>query len=95
MALRNGQIAGYATYMKQYATWDAREYLYLDCLYISESYRSEGIGRQLIDQVQVESRKHGCDLMQWQTPSFNKDAMRFYYRIGAESKSKERFFLNV
>ncbi|MEQ8238253.1 MAG: GNAT family N-acetyltransferase [Cyclobacteriaceae bacterium] len=87
-------LLGYATYMKQYATWDAAEYVYMDCLFVMEKYRSQGLGEQLIDQIKKESQRLGCTLIQWQTPSFNTRAMKFYNRIGAFSKTKERFFLN-
>ena len=42
-----------------------------------------------------EAQKLECVLIQWQTPDFNKRAMKFYNRIGAKSKNKERFFLTI
>ena len=36
-----------------------------------------------------------CSHIQWQTPEFNKRAIKFYDRIGAQSKSKMRYFLDV
>ncbi|MFT5917067.1 MAG: hypothetical protein ACI81T_003581, partial [Bacteroidia bacterium] len=49
----------------------------------------------LIRRIQSEAKKLNCSLIQWQTPDFNTRAMKFYKRIGASSKSKERFFLEV
>jgi len=89
------QLIGYATYMKQYATWDAGEYLYLDCLFVRETHRSLGIGELLMKQVIEDARRLRCEYIQWQTPTFNTRAMKFYRRMGAYSKSKERFFLNL
>jgi len=91
----NNQLVAYATYMKQYATWDAAEYIYMDCLYVIEEFRSQGIGEELIDRIKEEGAKHGCKIIQWQTPDFNKRAIKFYNRIGAIGKSKERFFLDI
>ena len=90
----DGLIA-YATYMKQYATWDAAEYIYMDCLFVQEFARGHGIGEHLVDKIREEGKKLGCHLIQWQTPDFNTRAMKFYKRIGATSKSKERFFLTI
>ena len=90
-----GHIIAYATYMKQYATWNAEEYIYLDCLFVIEEFRSDGIGEELMKQIRKHSAELGCSLMQWQTPEFNKRAIKFYRRMGAHSKSKERFFLEV
>ncbi len=91
---KNG-LLGYATYMKQYSTWDACEYIYMDCLYIEEKARSLGIGEMVVRRIQEEGKKLNCKLIQWQTPDFNTRAIKFYDRIGATSKSKERFFLKI
>ncbi|MEM7654488.1 MAG: GNAT family N-acetyltransferase [Bacteroidota bacterium] len=90
-----GEVVGYATYMKQFATWDAGQYLYMDCLFLREAARGLGIGEQLIRRIQEEGKSLGCSLIQWQTPAFNQRAMKFYERIGAEGKSKERYFLEI
>lgn len=92
---KDEKLVGYATYMKQYATWNAEDYIYMDCLYLEETIRGNGIGEVLINNIKTEAKKLGCNLIQWQTPNFNVRAIKFYKRIGAESKSKERFFLNA
>ncbi|MEM9819613.1 MAG: GNAT family N-acetyltransferase [Bacteroidota bacterium] len=89
------RLIGYATYMKQFSTWDADEYLYMDCLFLTKASRGCGTGEKLMEKIKEEGRKAGCSLIQWQTPNTNKRAMKFYERIGASRKSKERFFLNI
>lgn len=91
----NEKLIGYATYMKQYSTWDAAEYIYMDCLFMNENARGYGLGEKLVRKIQEEGRKMGCNLIQWQTPNFNVRAIKFYNRIGANSKEKERFFLKI
>jgi GNAT superfamily N-acetyltransferase len=91
----DGYYIGYITWMKQYSTWDAKAYLYMDCLYLDDQYRGFGIGAELINHLKAFGRKEGIDLIQWQTPKFNVRAIKFYKRIGARNKSKERFFLDV
>lgn len=92
---QKNELIGYATYMEQYSTWDTTEYIYMDCLFMSEKARSQGIGEQLVRRIQEEGKRLNCNLIQWQTPDFNTRAIQFYYRIGATSKNKERFFLNT
>ena len=92
---QNNKLIGYATYMKQYSTWDACEYIYMDCLFMNENTRGFGIGEQLVRKIQEEGKKLNCKLIQWQTPDFNIRAIKFYKRIGAKSKIKERFFLEI
>ncbi|MCF6280472.1 MAG: GNAT family N-acetyltransferase [Flavobacteriaceae bacterium] len=92
---KDNRLVGYATYMKQYSTWDANKYIYMDCLYIKDDARGFGLGEKLVRRIQEEGRKLGCNLVQWQTPNFNVRAIKFYKRIGATSKEKERFFLEI
>lgn len=95
VATENEKVVGYATYMFQYSTWDAKYYTYLDCLFLLEEARGKGIGQRLMETVRAESLKEKCSLIQWQTPDFNVDAIRFYRRLGAVSKTKERFFWEI
>ncbi|MFK7953829.1 MAG: N-acetyltransferase family protein [Ekhidna sp.] len=88
-------IIGYATYMKQFSTWDAEFYIYMDCLFLNDESRGIGIGEELINRIKQEAQKFDCNHIQWQTPDFNTRAIKFYKRIGAVSKTKERFFLGV
>lgn len=91
VAKERGEIVGYATYMFQYSTWEASYYTYLDCLYLLKKARGRDIGKDLMNKVKEESLNNKISLMQWQTPDFNVDAIRFYRRLGGVSKFKERF----
>ena len=95
VAVIEEKYVGYITWMKQYSTWDAKEYLYMDCLYLEDDYRGFGIGEALVDEMKDFGRANDIDLVQWQTPDFNVRAIKFYRRIGALSLSKKRFFLNI
>ncbi|WP_436516828.1 N-acetyltransferase family protein [Ekhidna sp. To15] len=86
------ELLGYATFIKQFSTWDADFYLYLDCIYLKEKYRGQGMGTKLMQLVKSYAEQEGCFEIQWQTPIFNREAIRFYKRIGSVSKEKERFF---
>ena len=87
------ELTGYATFIIQFSTWDACHYLYMDCLFLKEGHRGQGIGKQLLDIIKLEAVKLGCSQIQWQTPSSNTKAIKFYVREGATSKEKVRFFL--
>jgi len=89
------QIVGYSTFMKQFSTWDTKYYLYLDCLFLKDEYRGKGLGTKLMNEIKKYAKLENCDIIQWQTPNFNAKAIKFYQKLGAESKSKERFFWNI
>jgi GNAT superfamily N-acetyltransferase len=87
----NGMLIGYATYSLEFSTWRASEFAHMDCLYLKEGYRNAGVGRELILRVRAAAGQLGCELVEWQTPSWNSDAVRFYDRLGAIGSSKIRY----
>lgn len=92
---KEGLIIGYATYTFDYSTWDAQKFIYLDCLYLEEGYRNYGIGQVLLEKIKSIGMQNNCVNMQWQTPEFNTNAIRFYERMGAVGKNKVRFTLTL
>ncbi len=89
------EVLGYATFIKQFATWKANYYIYLDCLFLKENARGKGVGKQIMLKIKAFAKSQNCSEIQWQTPEFNTDAIRFYQKLGAISKTKERFSWNI
>lgn len=87
------QLNGYATYTREFSTWSASEYVHLDCLFISEPHRGAGWGQLLLDAVVAAAWTSGATEVQWQTPQWNHDAVRFYDRTGARRHPKTRYLL--
>ncbi|NUK53169.1 GNAT family N-acetyltransferase [Streptomyces lunaelactis] len=90
-----GKLLGYATYTLEFSTWLAAEYVHLDCLFVAERHRGGGWGRRLLDAVTAAATARGMTQVQWQTPDWNSDAIRFYDRTGAQSARKVRYLLPV
>ncbi|EFK37961.1 putative acetyltransferase [Chryseobacterium gleum] len=95
IAESNTEIIGYATFFRQFSTWDAGYYMYVDCLFLKENARGNGTGKQIMELIKSYSKEQGCPIIQWQTPGFNRRAIKFYTLLGAERKNKERFFWKV
>ncbi|MEU8134775.1 GNAT family N-acetyltransferase [Streptodolium elevatio] len=93
--LAGGEVVGYATCAAEMSTWDAREYLHMDCLFLRDGSRGHGLGRQLLDAVVAVARELGLTEVQWQTPVWNEGAVRFYNRLGGGAKEKLRYTLPV
>ena len=87
-------IVGYATAAAEFSTWAARSHLHLDCLFARADARGQGIGASLLRQVREYALREGYARIEWQTPSWNEGAIRFYRREGALGASKERFGLD-
>jgi GNAT superfamily N-acetyltransferase len=92
---QGGELIGYATYTYDYSTWDAAEFMYLDCLFLKEEARGQKIGEQIINLLKEIATRRDCINIQWQTPDFNEPAIRFYKRNLAKGLNKVRFTLKV
>ena len=93
VAEEGGKLIGYGSFSVEVSTWDADRYMDMDCLFLRPEARSKGIGRALMQRIAQEALVQGVVRMQWQTPAFNVDAIRFYDRLGPEKKEKFRMFL--
>ncbi|MBN8735384.1 MAG: GNAT family N-acetyltransferase [Xanthomonadales bacterium] len=88
-------LTGYATATAEFSTWDAREYLHMDCLFVREGRRNAGVGAALMAAVVAHARKYRLAEIQWQTPIWNEGAARFYRRKGTVEHIKRRYFLDT
>ncbi|MFI9587054.1 GNAT family N-acetyltransferase [Streptomyces sp. NPDC052236] len=93
--LPGGEVVGYATCTPELETWQGREYLHMDCLFLRSGNRGSGLGALFMEAVTAEARNLGLDEIQWQTPAWNDGAVRFYDRLGAHAKKKLRYSLTV
>jgi GNAT superfamily N-acetyltransferase len=84
-ALDGKKVIGYAFYFFTYSTFLAKPTLYLEDLFISEKYRSEGIGKKLFDELIKIAKKKKCGRLDFTVLDWNKNAMRFYKRLGAKA----------
>lgn len=88
VAVADGQIIGYATYFFTYYSWTGRG-VYLDDLYVRESHRKYGIGRQLLDTVIHHAKENNCRSVRWLVSRWNTNAIEFYKKIGAHVDDTE------
>ncbi len=78
----DGEIIGFALYYFVYYTWVGKS-LYLDDLYVKEKYRGNQIGGALLDKVIKFGKENNCKRIRWQVLNWNKPAIEFYKKIGA------------
>ncbi len=82
-ATETAEVAGMALYFFAYYTWVGKS-LYLDDIYVRESYRAQKIGTELLKKVFEVAQKEGCKRVRWQVLNWNKPAIEMYEKIGAE-----------
>ena len=89
------KLAGYFTFTFDFSTWDAQQFLHMDCLYLEAEFRGMKIGEKVFELLKAIAKENNCVNIQWQTPEFNTRAIGFYNRIGGMGKKKMRFFINT
>jgi GNAT superfamily N-acetyltransferase len=75
--------AGFAVYFFNYSTWQGRQGLYLEDLYVSPSCRSAGAGKAMLHYLARLAVSNGCGRFEWSVLDWNEPAIAFYRSIGA------------
>lgn len=83
VAEEQAEILGIALFYEKYSTWKGRS-IYLEDLIVSQRHRKRGIGKKLFLEVVKEAKNRNSGRMEWQVLDWNKDAIRFYEKHGAE-----------
>ncbi len=91
VAEQHGDLIGYAALTFDFSLWSARRLAHLDCLFVSATARGRGIGKLLFDHACRMAEEAGVQRIEWQTPAWNADAIRFYEREGGIGQIKMRF----
>ena len=94
LAQSENYVSGFATYSIEFSLFEAENYMRLNCLFIEEPFRKQGIGKLFITELQKEARYLNCKSIRFFTPQFNTAAINFYHQMGATSKESIRFYLD-
>ena len=78
----SSNIVGYACFSIIYYSWSGKA-LYLDDLYVKETYRGHNIGSMLMNSIIAMAKESNCKKMRWQVSKWNTNAQAFYEKLGA------------
>ena len=78
VAVEDGRMLGFAIHHYHDSTWDIAPEGYLEDLYVDETIRGKGVGRALVDDLIVISKRHGWRGIYWHTNEDNERARRLY-----------------
>ncbi len=90
IAWRGDEAVGLALFFPEYSSWRGSPGVYLQDLYISESTRGTGLGRELMEAVYTCARQWGATYCKLNTYKTNEAAIAFYERLGFSVISSER-----
>lgn len=82
-----GEIIGMALYFFAYYTWVGKS-LYLEDLYVKESFRTNRIGSELLKKIFEVASAEDCKRVRWQVLNWNHAAIRMYSKSGAEIENE-------
>jgi len=84
LAFVDGAAAGYALTFETYSSFLALPTLYLEDIFVRPEYRGRGAGAALFRRLVEEARRRGCGRMEWVVLDWNRPALEFYERFGAQ-----------
>ncbi|MBQ8555537.1 MAG: GNAT family N-acetyltransferase [Clostridia bacterium] len=86
----DGEIVGLLSCMERHvesARQVTRDVLFIDVMVVAESYRGQGIGRQMFDHLKLLAKEKHCDGIELQVNARNAAAFEMYRHCGFSVKS--------
>lgn len=74
---------GLVLFFQNYSTFLGRPGLYIEDLFVDESYRRRGFGAALLRHVARLAIERNCGRLEWSVLDWNKPAVDFYTKLGA------------
>ncbi len=81
---QDGVPIGMAIWFFSYSTWQAKNGLYLEDLYVTPKARGLGAGKTLLKRLAQIAVDNNCGRFEWSVLDWNEPAIRVYEAIGAE-----------
>jgi len=88
IAQDDGEAVGFALFFHNFSTFLAQPGIYLEDLFVVPEQRGRGVGRALLERLAQVAVDRGCGRLEWAVLDWNKDAIKFYERLGAKPNSE-------
>ena len=85
---QDGQAIGFAVYFFNYSTWQGRNGLYLEDLYVDPASRGSGAGKALLRHLARIAVDKDCGRFEWSVLDWNTPSIQFYDSLGAKPQSE-------
>jgi GNAT superfamily N-acetyltransferase len=79
----DGKVAGFALYFHNFSTFLGRKGLYLEDLFVLPEFRSQGIGKALLQHLAGIAISRNCGRFEWAVLDWNAPSISFYEAMGA------------
>ncbi|MBP1846185.1 GNAT superfamily N-acetyltransferase [Rhizobium petrolearium] len=81
---QDDEPVGMAIWFFSYSTWQGKNGLYLEDLYVTPKARGLGAGKAMLKRLAVIALENDCGRFEWSVLDWNEPAIRVYEAIGAE-----------
>lgn len=88
LAEDGGAVVGFALFFHNFSTFLAQPGIYLEDLFVIPERRGDGIGRALLERLAQIAVERGCGRLEWAVLDWNRAAIGFYERLGAQPNSE-------
>lgn len=90
IAMDGESAIGYALFFPNFSSFRGQLGLYLDDIYVKETYRGKGIGESMLRQIARIAASRGLERIDFLVQEHNTAAIEFYKKLGAETNADER-----
>jgi GNAT superfamily N-acetyltransferase len=84
----NGKEVGFALYFNNFSTFLGKPGIYLEDLFVLESMRGKGFGKELLRYLAKLALDKGCGRFEWSVLDWNTPSINFYKSLGAEIQTE-------
>ena len=86
----DGIPAGMAFFFHNYSTWQGRQGIFLEDLFVRPEFRRKGIGKTLMVHLARLAITEHCYGMRWEVLDWNTAAIEVYQKLGAHFREHWR-----
>src|SRR5471032_2255924 len=79
-----GAVVTFALFFHNFSTFLCRKGLYLEDLYVKQSCRGKGYGKQMLVALAQLAVERNCGRFEWSVLDWNENAIKFYQGVGAD-----------
>ncbi len=92
LAFEHEKPVGFAVFFHTFSTFYGDANLYLEDLFIEESFRGKGYGKSLLKALSKIALQRQCEYLKWSCLDWNTPSIDFYKSLGAKQVNEWLYF---
>jgi GNAT superfamily N-acetyltransferase len=92
IAFDDDAAIAYALFYPSFSSFRGERGLFLEDIYITEKYRRHNLGEKMLRDIARLAKERGCERIDFHVLDWNKPAVNFYLKHGAEKNDDDRHF---